>query len=262
MRHTRSFAELCSLRLKKLSHVDVDATTPHAGMKSVKASTNNFTSAPDEPESRRTASALLQKLDEERRRRWNEAVQSIDFIPSSRRAWTIINNLTGHSRHPPRQCSISANAISSQLIRNRKYETRDRETTRLVREETSELWKIPTPSGSSSTSEFSRAEFVDALHKLKPGKARGPDQICPELILYAGPIIKSWLRKFLSSCLCQLRIPKVCRRLLAVTIPKSNKPLNDAKSYRPISFFLLPLQDSREALLYPHPACHRSPVPT
>ena len=40
MRHYRSFAELYSVRLKKLSHVDVDATTLHAGMKSVKASTN------------------------------------------------------------------------------------------------------------------------------------------------------------------------------------------------------------------------------
>ena len=87
----------------------------------------DFTSAPDRPESRRTASALVQKLDEDGRR-WNEAVQSIDYTHSSRRAWTIINNLTGHSRHPPRQCPISANAIASQLIRNGKYETRDNST--------------------------------------------------------------------------------------------------------------------------------------
>ena len=59
----------------------------------------DFTSAPDGAKFRRTASALLQKLDEETRRRWNEAVQSIDFIHSSRRACTIINNLAGHSRH-------------------------------------------------------------------------------------------------------------------------------------------------------------------
>ena len=39
MKDTTSFAELCSLRLKKLSQVDVDATTPHAGMKSMKAFT-------------------------------------------------------------------------------------------------------------------------------------------------------------------------------------------------------------------------------
>ena len=176
----------------------------------------DFTSAPDGPESRRTASALLQTLDEERRRKWNEAVQSIDFTHAS-------HNLTGHSRHPPRQCPISANAIASQLIQNGMYETRSCKTTRLVREETSELWKIPTPNGSSLTREFSPAEFADALQKLKPGKAPGPDQISPELILHAGPIIKSWLREFLSSCLCQLRIPKVWRRSLVVAIPKPSK---------------------------------------
>ena len=115
--------------------------------------------------------------------------------------------------------------------------TRNRETTRLVGEETSELWKIPTPDGSSLTREFSPADFATALQKLKSGKAPGPDQICPELILHAGPTIKSWLSKFLSFCLGQLRIPKVRRRSLVIAIPKPNKPLDDAKSYSPI--FLL-----------------------
>ena len=118
-----------------------------------------------------------------------------------------------------------------------------------MREDTSELWKIPTPNGSSLTSEFSPAEFADVLQKLKPGKAPGPDQICPELILHAGPIIKSWLRKFLSSCLCQLRIPKVWRRLLVVAIPKPNKPLNDGKSYCPISLLCIPYK-ILERLIY------------
>ena len=101
------------------------------------------------------------------------------------------------------------------------YKKRDRETTRLVREKTLELWKIPTPDDSSLTREFSLTEFATALQKLKPGKAPGPDQICPELILHAGPTIKPWLCKFLSSCLCQLRIiPQVWRRSLVVAILK------------------------------------------
>ena len=191
------------------------------------------------PESRSTASALLQKLDEGRRR-WNKALQSINFTNSNRRAWSIIDNLTGRSRHPPRQRPISANAIASQLIRNGKYMMKDRETTRLVREETSELWKISTPDGSFLTREFSSVEIATALQKLKSDKTPGPDQICPELILHAGPIIKSWLYKFLSSCLCQLRISKVWRRSLVVAIPKPNKPLDDAKSYRQISLLCIP----------------------
>ena len=249
MRHTRSFAELCSLRLKKLSHVDVDATTLHAGMKSVIASTKTSHPLLVDQSLEGLLRPCCKNLTKKDKDDGTMLSNPLTLPTHSRRAWTIINNLTGHSRHPPRQCPISANAIASQLIRNGKYKTRDREATRLEREETWELWKIPTPNGSSLTREFSSAEFADALQKPKPGKAPGPDQICPELILHAGPIIKSWLRKFLSSCLCQLRIPKVWKRSLVLAIPKLNKPMNDAKSYRPISLLCIPYQ-VLEKLIY------------
>ena len=45
------------------------------------------------------ATALLAKLDKKRRDRWYEAVRSIDFLYSSRKAWSILNNRTGRSRH-------------------------------------------------------------------------------------------------------------------------------------------------------------------
>ena len=65
------------------------------------------------------------KLDRKRRDRWSESVWSIDFSHSSRKAWNILNNLTGRSRHSPRQCPISADAIASQLVRDGKYEAVD-----------------------------------------------------------------------------------------------------------------------------------------
>ena len=70
---------------------------------------------------------------------------------------------------------------------------------------------------------------------LKIGKAPGPDSICPKLIIHAGPGFKSWLRGFFSSCLRQLKMPKVWRRALVVAILKPSKPVKDPKSYRPIS---------------------------
>ena len=42
------------------------------------------------------ATALLAKLDRKRRDWWSEAVRSIDFSHFSRKAWSILNNLTGH----------------------------------------------------------------------------------------------------------------------------------------------------------------------
>ena len=62
------------------------------------------------------ATALLAKLDRKQRDQWSEAVRSIEFSHSSRKPWSILNNLTGRSRHSPRHCPVSANAIASQLV--------------------------------------------------------------------------------------------------------------------------------------------------
>ena len=61
--------------------------------------------------------------------------------------------------------------------------------------------------------------------------------------------MKSWLRGFLSSCLRQLKIPKVWRRALVVAIPKSKKPVGDPKSYRLISLLCVPYK-ILERLIY------------
>ena len=168
---------------------------------------------------------------------------------SSRKAWSILNNLTGRSRHSPRHCPISADAIASQLVRNGKYEAFDRKLPRLVFQKMSDLWRATTPDAINISDNFSQREFAAALQHLKPGKAPGPDFICPELILHAGAALKSWLCDFLSSCLRRLKIPKIWRRPLVVAIPKPGKPVWDPKSYRPISLLCVPYK-ILERLIY------------
>ena len=153
---------------------------------------------------------------------------------------SILNNLTGRLRHSPRHCPVSANAIASQLVRNGKHEAVDGKPTRLVYQEVSDLWRATTPDAVNISDNFSQREFTAALQHLKPGKAPGPDSICPELLLRAEDALKSWLRDFLSSCLCRLKIPKIWRRALVVAIPKLIKPMGDPKSYRPISLLCVP----------------------
>ena len=58
-----------------------------------------FLQSPQGDDSSLAATTLLAKLDRKRRDRWSEAVRSIDFSHSSRKAWSILNNLTGRSRH-------------------------------------------------------------------------------------------------------------------------------------------------------------------
>ena len=171
--------------------------------------------------------------------------RSIDFSHSSRKAWSILNNLTGRSRHSPRHSPASADAIASQLVRNGKYEAVDRKSTQLVSQEVSDLWRATIPDAVNISDNFSRREFAAALQHLKPGKSLGPNSICSELILHAGAALKSWLRDFLSSCLPRLKILKIWRRALVVAIPKPAKPVGNPKSYRPISLTVSPTRSSR-----------------
>ena len=195
------------------------------------------------------ATALLAKLDRKPRDQWSEAVQSIDFSHSSRKAWSILNNLTGRSRHSPRYCPVSANVIASQLVRNGKYEAVDCKSFRLISQEVSDLWRATTPNAVNISDNFSQREFAAALQHLKPGKAPGPNSICPELILYAGAALKSWLHDFLTSCLRRLKIPKIWRRALVVAILKPTNPVGDPMSYRPISLLCVPCK-ILERLIY------------
>ena len=160
-----------------------------------------------------------------------------------------LEQLTGRSRHSPRHCPVSVDAIASQLVRNGKYEAVNRKSSQLVLQEMSDLWRATTPDAVNISDNFSQREFTAALQHLKPGKARGPDSICPELILHAGAALKSWLRDFLSSCLRRLKIPKIWRRALVVAIPKSTKPVGDPKIYRPISLLCVPYK-ILERLIY------------
>ena len=194
----------------------------------------------DRNNSSKATTTLLTRLDKKRRDRWSEAVQSIDFSHSSRKAWSILNNLTGRSRHSTRHCSISADAIASQLVRNGRYENVDRVSSRLIFQEVSDLWRATTTSPVNTSGNFTSREFTVALQHLKPGKAPGPDSNCTELILHAGATLKSWLCGFLSSCLRRLKISKIWRRALVVAIPKPKKPEEDPKSYRPISLLCVP----------------------
>ena len=85
--------------------------------------------------------------------------------------------------------------------------------------------------------------------RQKPGKAPGPDSICPELILHARAALKSWLRDFISSCLRRIEISKIWTRALVVAFPKPGKPVGDPKSYRPISLLCVPY-NILERLIY------------
>ena len=108
-------------------------------------------------------------------------------------------------------------------------------------QELPDLWRATTPDVVNVFGDFSSREFAAALHHLKPGKTPCSDSICQQLSIHAGPGLKFYLRDFFSSCLRQLKIPKVWRRALVIAIPKPSKPV-ELPSHLSA---LRPLQDPR-----------------
>jgi len=209
----------------------------------------SFIQAPVGTACDRASSSLLFRLQQKKQERWEEAVNFIDFSHSSRKAWRTTNKLTGKSGCSSRLCLVSANSIASQLLKNGAHKNGDREATRLANKELSGLSKIPTPECHSISEPFRREEFVAALRCLKPGKSQGLDSIFPKFILHARSALKSWFCNFLTSCMHQLKIPKIWRRALVIAIPKPEKPLEDPKSYCPISLLCVPFK-ILERLIY------------
>ena len=155
-----------------------------------------FLQSPEGSNSNGAATALLLRLDKKCRNRWSEAVQTIDFSHSSQKAWSILNNVTGRSRRSPRHCTVSAKAVASQQIRNGRYEGIDHESSRLILQEMSDLWRATPASPVNISKSFTSQKFAAALKHLKPGKAPGLDSIRPKLIIHAGTALKSWLCGF------------------------------------------------------------------
>jgi len=183
---------------------------------------------------------------------WSEAVESIDFTHSSRLALATINNLTGRSRNLHRPCPITANSITSQLVKNGTYKTKDRESDRLVNKEVFDLCMIPTPEDKCISGEFSSNEFALDFQQLKSGKAPGPDKsYMPIARLERRQCLKvlAILYKFLSFSLQYLKLPKIWRRAAVVAIPKPKKPPRDPKSNRLISLLCVPFK-IMEKLIY------------
>ena len=109
--------------------------------------------------------ALLVNFDRKRRNRWSEAIWSNNFSHSSCKAWNVLNNLTGRSRHSSRHFPVSADAIASQLVRNGRYES-----SRLVSQKVSNLWKPTTLNSVNISENFSQREFTAALQHFNQVK--------------------------------------------------------------------------------------------
>lgn len=115
----------------------------------------------------KAADDIFCRLNEKRRQRWAETVESINFTHSSRRAWQTMNKLTmnkltGRSTTPA-QCPITANSIASLLLSNGRFPKADKDFTRITSARVHELLRAP-GCDSNLSIDFMTQEIEQAIH--------------------------------------------------------------------------------------------------
>ena len=144
-RNTKNYSRACYLRLNNVSDVRRKKCVP-CWNKESETLYRFFVRAPVGTDSDKAASSLLSWIDQKRQERREEAINSIDFSHSSRKAWNSINKLSSRSGHSSRLCPVSASFIALQLMKNESHKTENREFTRPINKELSNLQKILAPS--------------------------------------------------------------------------------------------------------------------
>jgi len=127
---------------------------------------------------------LIGLLDEERRKRWLEAMDNLDFTHSSRESWSLLRKL-GAAQLSYTERKVSPNDISNILFKTSNIKPAKYEKMKIKFEYKTIL------SGCAERSElmqnFNIADIEVALSLLKNGKAAGADGVLPEFIKHLGP---------------------------------------------------------------------------
>ena len=139
MRLTRTSVTPLRKQPKRLSHAGIEITIFHIGMQSVNSSIKLSCSLLRETTQAWLLQLCLPSLTGSVGIDGPRQFGALTSHTLVEKAWSILNNLTGRSRHSPRHYPVSADAIASQLVRSGKYEDVDRKSSRLVFQELSDV---------------------------------------------------------------------------------------------------------------------------
>lgn len=177
------------------------------------------------------ADDLLRILDEARRTRWIETVDSAKIQTSSTEAWSLLRKLGGAKKIEGDNKKISANTIAAQ-IKCTSRAPRDKPFTRQIKRKFRAINKI-----SIEQSEYSNpftTEIMDAIQDVKAGRGPGNDGIHPELLGYSRKLAKRCLVEFFWDIVVTGTVSHKMKQSKTIAILKPGKPNDYPKNYTPL----------------------------
>ena len=175
--------------------------------------------------------ALASSITEERRKRWQEFIESTDMTHSSRKAWKTIRILgNDYTKSQPRP-QVTADQVAHQLLLN----SQGNPNPRPQRAKLSRAANESSRDSTGFTRPFTMSELESAMKAMKNNKAAGLDDVLVEQIKHFGPGARRWLLDMVNKCVSSNKIPKMWRKARVIALLKPGKDPAIPKSYRPIS---------------------------
>ena len=134
----------------------------------------------------------MTSLKEGRCTRWSEAMSTLDFTHTSRRAWSPLRKLGGAPHNKRQQPKVTANEVAHQLLLNGFVKKGRKQAKHILKQQREALSDYPETSNLSQA--FTTDEIINALNATKAGKAAGPDGIFPNVRLQTCSITSGHLR--------------------------------------------------------------------
>jgi len=168
------------------------------------------------------ADALMEALDNQRRKSWMDKTEGLNFTYSSRKALILIRRLGSTQEHALNQTiKPTANNITEHLIKSSKGTVDKHWSTKVksqLRKENRDL-----PHASLIGKEIIKNELETALASTKKSKSTGLDGILPEFLLNLGPAAKRYLISLYSNIIKTGHLPRQFKETKIVALKKRGK---------------------------------------
>ena len=129
-------------------------------------------------------------MKEEKKKRWEEVITSIDLTHNSRKTWQTIKKLSNDPTSPNPPCLVNSNQVTHHLLVNGQGTIPTKP----------KCPALPTVEGKPSlVSVFSEEEYRKGIAALKNNKAAGIDDILVEQLKNLGPKTHKWLHTMLNT---------------------------------------------------------------
>ena len=169
-----------------------------------------------------TGNKFIDTMKEEKKKRWEEVITSIDLTHNSRKAWQTIKKLANDPTSPNSPCLVNSNQVAHHLLVNGQGTMPTKP----------KCPALPTVEGKPSlVSAFSEEEYRKGIAALKNNKAAGIGDILVKQLKNLGPKSHKWLHTMLNTCFIENKIPRIWRQSKIIAILKSGKESAIPKNY-------------------------------